>query len=82
VFRTAAGDTIGLADEDMPGEQLLQPVLRAGRLVAPPPPLADVRRLAAAQIAALPAAVRALHDPEPTPPRLSPRLSALEEEMS
>ena len=37
VFRTDAGDTIGLADEDLPGERLLQPVIRAGRLVAPLP---------------------------------------------
>jgi nicotinate phosphoribosyltransferase len=82
VFRTQAGDTIGLADEDLPGERLLQPVIRAGRLRAPLPALDDVRRHAAAQIAALPAGLRALRDPGTTPPRLSPRLSALEEEMS
>jgi nicotinate phosphoribosyltransferase len=82
VFRTDTGDTIGLADEDLPGERLLQPVIRAGRLVEPLPRLDDVRRHAAAQLAALPERLRALHDPKPTPPRLSPRLSALEEEMS
>ena len=82
VFRTDTGDTIGLADEDLPGERLLQPVMRAGRLVAPLPGLEDVRRHAAAQLAALPERLRALRDPKPTPPRLSPRLSALEEEMS
>ena len=83
MFRTDAGDTIGLADEDLPGERLLlEPVIRAGRPVAPLPRLEDVRRHAAAQLAALPERLRALRDPEPTPPRLSPRLSALEEEMS
>jgi nicotinate phosphoribosyltransferase len=82
VFRTDTGDTIGLADEDLPGERLLQPVIRAGRLVAPLPRLEDVRRRAEAQLAALPERLRALRDPKPTPPRLSPRLSALEEEMS
>ncbi len=82
VFRTAAGDTIGLADEDLPGEPLLQPVIRGGLMTAPLPPLADVRRRAAAQVAALPESARALHDPMPIPPQLSPRLSALEEEMS
>jgi nicotinate phosphoribosyltransferase len=82
VFRTAAGDTIGLADEDLAGEQLLQPVIRAGRLVDALPEVADVRRHAAAQLGVLPDRMLALRDPKPTPPRLSPRLSALEEEMS
>jgi nicotinate phosphoribosyltransferase len=75
-------DTIGLVDEDLPGEQLLQPVMRAGRLIADLPALDDLRRRAAAQIAALPERVRALRDPKQLRPRLSPLLSALEEEMS
>jgi nicotinate phosphoribosyltransferase len=82
VFRTPAGDTIGMVDEDLPGERLLRPVIRAGRLVEPLPALADVRDRAAAQVAALPAGVRKLHDPRTLPPRLSPRLSALEEELA
>jgi nicotinate phosphoribosyltransferase len=81
-FRTPEGDTIGLADEDLPGERLLVPVIRSGRLVEPLPALADVRRRAAAQLAALPERTLALADPEPTPPRLSARLSALEKELS
>jgi nicotinate phosphoribosyltransferase len=82
VFRTPAGDTIGLVDEDIPGERLLRPVIRGGRLVEPLPALADVRRRAAAQVAALPAGVRAFRDPGTLPARLSPRLSALEEELA
>jgi nicotinate phosphoribosyltransferase len=82
VFRTPEGDTIGLADEDLPGERLLVRVIRAGRLVEPLPELADVRRHAAGQVAALPERTLALADPEPIPPRLSPRLSALEKELS
>ncbi len=82
VFRTPEGDTIALAGEDLPGEPLLEPVMRAGRLLEPLPELADVRRRAAAQVGALPAATRALADPEPMPPRLSARLSALEKELS
>ena len=84
VFRTtaSAADTIGLEDEDLPGERLLQPVIREGRLIAPLPALADVRRRAAAQIAGLPAEVRALRDPQELRPALSALLSALEEEMS
>lgn len=82
VFRTEDGDTIGLADEDVPGAPLLLPVIRAGALVAPLPPLGEVRDRAAAQVAALPERVRALRDPDRQPPRHSPRLSALEEELS
>ncbi|MEP6642258.1 MAG: nicotinate phosphoribosyltransferase, partial [Gaiellales bacterium] len=84
VFRTAGSgaDAIGLADEDLAGERLLQPVIREGRLIAPLPALADVRRRAAAQIAALLAGLRALRDPQELRPTLSPLLSALEEEMS
>jgi nicotinate phosphoribosyltransferase len=84
VFRTTGSDadTIGLADEDLPGDRLLQPVIREGRLIAPLPALADVRRRAAAQVAGLPAEVRALRDPQELRPTLSPLLSALEEEMS
>jgi nicotinate phosphoribosyltransferase len=82
VFRTPEGDTIGLADEDLPGERLLVPVIRAGRLVEPLPELADIRRHAAGQVAALPERTLALADPEPIPPRLSARLSALEKELS
>ena len=83
VFRTEAGDTIGLADEDLPGERLLQPV-------HPRRPSGRARCRRSTTCAgtprrssrALPERVRALRDPKPTPPRLSPRLSALEEEMS
>ena len=82
VFRAAATDTIGLVDEDLPGERLLQPVVRAGRLLAALPALQDVRRHAAAQIAAQPAGVRALRDPERLSPQISPLLSALEEDLS
>lgn len=83
VFRGAAAtDTIGLVDEDLPGERLLQPVIRDGRLLAPLPALPDVRRRAAAQIAALPAELRALRDPEQLHPQISPLLSALEEDLS
>jgi nicotinate phosphoribosyltransferase len=82
VFRTPDGDTIGLADEELPGEPLLVPVIRAGRPAAPLPPLPDVRERAAAQIAALPERVRRVRDPVPSPPQLSPRLHALEEDLS
>jgi nicotinate phosphoribosyltransferase len=82
VFRTVAGDTIGLVDEDLVGQPLLHPVIRGGALVAPLESLGEIRDRAAAQIAALPERVRALRDPDTQPPRHSPRLAALEEELS
>jgi nicotinate phosphoribosyltransferase len=53
-------DVIALAHEDGPGTPLLRPVLRAGRPVGPGPTLEDVRRRVAAELAALPSALRAL----------------------
>ena len=82
VFRTVAGDVIGLVGEDVVGQPLLQPVIRDGALVEPLPSLGEIRDRAAAQIAALPERVRALRDPDTQPPRHSPRLAALEEELS
>ena len=55
-------DTIGLANESLPGEPLLQPVLHAGELIQPLPTLTAIRARAAEQVAALPEAVRRLND--------------------
>jgi nicotinate phosphoribosyltransferase len=75
VFRGAAGDVLGLAEESLPGEPLLRPVMRQGRRLAPRPPFADARAAAAARIAALPPPLRGL-DPAapPWPVALSPAL--------
>jgi nicotinate phosphoribosyltransferase len=54
------GDLIGLADEDLAGRQLLEPVMRDGELLAPLPDLAAIQAYAREQIARIPAAVRAL----------------------
>lgn len=61
-----ARDCITLADEAAPqdGTALLQPVMRAGRRLAPAEPLADLRRHAAAELARLPEPLRTL-DPLP-----------------
>ncbi|HEX7383638.1 MAG TPA: nicotinate phosphoribosyltransferase, partial [Burkholderiaceae bacterium] len=60
--RTAAGrfsgDVVGLADEAPRGDALLGPVMRAGRRVAPAPALDVVRAPCAAQLRALPEALR------------------------
>ena len=60
---TAAGDVLALEHEPAPagaGESLLQPVMRNGELLRPHPPLAEVRRWCASQLAALPEGLRRL----------------------
>ncbi|CDZ91185.1 nicotinate phosphoribosyltransferase [Rhodococcus ruber] len=58
-----AGDTIGRPDEDLPGEPLLVPVMRAGRrLPQYDTGLDDARRRARQQIDALPTALRSLDE--------------------
>ena len=81
VFRGDDGDVIGLADEDLPGRPLLEPVLSAGARLGAEPPIEEARDRAAEQVAALPEGVRALRDPDTLPPRLSDRLRALEEDL-
>lgn len=49
-----AGDVVTLESDVQAGEALLQPVMRAGRRLAPSPDLPQVRRTAAASLARLP----------------------------
>jgi nicotinate phosphoribosyltransferase len=83
VFRVEGlRDVIGMADEELEGRALLEPVLREGRRVGPAPSLAAVRASCLAQRALLPAAVRALRSPAVWPVSHSPRLEALSEALS
>src|SRR5581483_6199714 len=74
-----AGDTIGLAGEDLEGEDLLVEVMRGGvRTQAGHASLAQARERAREQLALLPTALRGLGPaPVPYPVRLSPGLEAL-----
>jgi nicotinate phosphoribosyltransferase len=76
VFRTGAGDVIGLDGEDVPGRRLLERMMTDG-VAHDVPPLADIRQRALAEVAALPDEVRRLDDPAPLPVRRSPQLRAL-----
>lgn len=64
VFRLAGGDGVPIADvvasetEQFDGTPLLEPVMRDGRRIAPSPPLDDVRRRAAHNLATLPESLR------------------------
>lgn len=85
VFRVAEGghdvrDTIGRADEDLPGRPLLVPVMRAGqRLPAATVTLDTARNYAREQIARLPTAVRGLASADPPyPVTVSPALADLQ----
>jgi nicotinate phosphoribosyltransferase len=60
-----AGDVLITADAPAAGEALMRPVMRGGRRIAPAPALGVLREHAAAQVAALPEALRGL---DPAPP--------------
>jgi nicotinate phosphoribosyltransferase len=75
------GDTLALATESLPGEPLLQPYLRGGKLVTKLPTVQEIRERAARQREGLPPEVRALRDAAPYPLRLSPGLEDLMERL-
>jgi nicotinate phosphoribosyltransferase len=80
------GDELGLVEEAAPPgtEPLLVPVLRDGRRVAPPEPLAVARARARESLAALPDHVRAIAPPPGAPPypvALTPALAALRDRV-
>jgi nicotinate phosphoribosyltransferase len=62
-------DTIGRADEDLPGRPLLRPVMREGkRLPAGTVSLEEARAYAAGQLASLPETIRSLEAADPAYP--------------
>ena len=88
VFRNAEGDrytrdTIGRADESLPGRPLLSPVMRDGkRFTSTSADLTDTRRYAAEQIARLPDTVRGLPEADrPYPVEISRELNTYHEEV-
>ena len=76
-------DLVTLSSESMPQDParhwraLLQPVMRDGRRTRPAPEIAVLREHAAAELAALPAELRALDKSAATPVRISARLRHL-----
>ncbi|WJW76563.1 nicotinate phosphoribosyltransferase [Thiohalobacter sp. IOR34] len=60
-----AGDTLTILDDRQPGEPLLQPVMRGGRLLAPLPDLERIREHAARELQRLPERLRRLEAAEP-----------------
>jgi nicotinate phosphoribosyltransferase len=78
-----SGDVLALRDEAAlaRGEPLLRTVMRGGALTEPLPSLPAIRAHARAQIAALPDAVRRLHDPETYEVRYSQRLVSMQQAL-
>lgn len=72
-----AGDHLHLEGEPGDGEPLLVPVMRAGRLTAALPTLAEARECAARQRAGLPDALRALTPSPPYPVEVSTGIQEL-----
>jgi nicotinate phosphoribosyltransferase len=84
VYRGPGSDLLTLAGEAAPPgwEPLLVPVMRQGRRLAAPEPIAAARQRCAADLAWLPASARALRDPVPVSVQDSPRLTALRDEVA
>ena len=78
------GDTVGLAEEDLPGRTLLVPVMRDGDIVLREP-IERMRERAAAELAALPPELldtESERRPEPYPVELSEALRRQAEESA
>ncbi|MEM1290079.1 MAG: nicotinate phosphoribosyltransferase [Cyanobacteria bacterium P01_H01_bin.162] len=84
IFRQAAGDHgvsdyLGLVSEAPPAgaQPLLQPVMQAGKLLAPLTSLLAIAQRTAHSVQSLPAAVRAVKNPTPLPVATTAALAAL-----
>ena len=76
-----AGDTIALREEKLSGEALLETVMRDGRRVGPVEELAALRTRCTAELAKLPAGVRAISEPNTYPVYTSERLDGLQQDV-
>ena len=83
VWRHAEGrDTIALADELVPGARpLLERYMALGAVTRALPSLPEIRERALAQVAALPAEIRAIRDPKPADVRRSRKLWDLRDQL-
>lgn len=76
-------DLLGLRGEPVPadGEPLLVPIMRAGRLVSPPDPLAAAQKRCTADLMALPPTARQLRNPVAPTCRWTEGLAAVAAEL-
>jgi nicotinate phosphoribosyltransferase len=80
VFRQRNGDVLTVVGGDQEGEPLIHPVMRAGKIVAPLPSLAQIRTHAAAELAKLPEHLARLQTEPPYPVEVAPALRRLADE--
>jgi nicotinate phosphoribosyltransferase len=78
--RDGFADTVGLRDEELPGERLLLPVMRSGERTRPSEELAKMRDRFASDLQELPERARLLVDPEPLTASISAGLELLTEQ--
>lgn len=76
-----ATDTVTLVDEVQEGTPLIQPVMRGGKRVAPPSPLARLREQAISELAKLPKPLQQLEEGKTIPVIISPALRDLAESI-
>jgi nicotinate phosphoribosyltransferase len=76
-----AGDILSVEGDTQPGEPLIEAVMRAGRRLDPPRPLADIRAHAARDLERLPEALRSLDVSAPYPVALADALRRLSDEV-
>jgi nicotinate phosphoribosyltransferase len=74
---TLAADMLGLVTDEAPGQPLLVPVMRGGKILAPVDNLGSARVRAAAQLAMLPTTLRELDTDEIYAVKVSPSVRAL-----
>lgn len=76
-----AGDTIGLRREEIDGDALLVPVMKAGERQGPPESLKTIQDRFGAEFASLDKAYKRLENPVEYAVELGPELQALQEEV-
>ena len=74
-------DVLTLEDDPQEGEPLLRPYMQAGRRLAPPESLADIRQRAQRQLARLPLPLARLESGVAYPVRVAPALRALADQV-
>ena len=80
--RKAERDIIGLRDEEIEGESLLEQTVCDGRRTSTVPTLIEMRERLVADLATLPESVQAIRQPGHFPVEFSPKLKALRDEIA